>query len=343
MRETQVRVAVIGCGYWGINYIRVCTELPNCEVEAICDQSLDRLTQLARRFPSLERTSRLENVWRNPGIEAVIVATPPTTHYDVVRDALLSGKHVLVEKPLTTAVGPGSELVELAAQTGRVLMVGHTFLYNNGVQKVKEYVDQESFGTIYYLHSTRTNLGPIRHDVNVVWDLAPHDISIFNYILGTRPIWASATGSRLLGNQREDVAFITLGYPDNVIGNIHVSWADPNKVRETVVVGSNRRIVFDDLSSLERVRIYEKGVSCAQSEADNFGEFRLRVRDGDIISPRIEISEPLKDQCTEFLNCIRSGKSPRSDGQCGLDVLRVLDAIDVSLKTGGTPAEVRSR
>lgn len=337
----NTRVAVIGCGYWGVNYVRLCSELALCQVATVCDESPERLAQIARRFPGIERTTRAENVWRDASIDAVIVATPPSTHYEVVREALLSGKNVLVEKPLTDAVAPGEELVQLADRVGRILMVGHTFVYNNGIRKVKECVEQPEFGRVYYLHSTRTNLGPIRRDVNVVWDLAPHDLSIFGYILGTPPVWASAVGSRLLGNDREDVAFITLGYPGNVVGNIHVSWADPNKVRETVVVGSNRRIVFDDLSSLERVRIFEKGVSPAPAEVGNYGEFRLLMRDGDIISPRLEISEPLKEQCVDFFSCIEQGTRPLSDGRRGVEVLRALEAIDESLHRGGVPVEVQ--
>ena len=190
------------------------------------------------------------------------------------------------------------------------------------------------------MHSTRTNLGPIRNDVNAIWDLAPHDVSIFDYLLEAQPLWVSAVGSRLLGNSKEDVGFITLAYPGDVIGNIHVSWADPNKVREVVAVGSRRRIVFDDLNNLERVRIFEKGVSPSMVEADSFGEFRFLVRDGDIISPKIEPSEPLKNQCSHFLDCIEKGMRPLTDGQNGLEVVRVMEAVQESLRQRGAPVEI---
>jgi predicted dehydrogenase len=250
------------------------------------------------------------------------------------------GKHVLVEKPLTTNVEDGEALVRAAEGQERVLMVGHTFLYNAGIRKVKELVSGDGFGKIYYLHATRTNMGPVRHDVNALWDLAAHDVAIFNYLLDAQPQWVSAVGSRVLGNGREDVGFATLNYPDSVIANVHISWIDPNKVREVVVVGSQRRIVFDDLNNLERVRIFEKGIAHSELEADNFGEFRLLVRDGDIISPRVEASEPLKNLGAHFLDCIVQGKRPLSDGQNGVDVVRAMSAIDKSLSQSGAPVEV---
>lgn len=335
-------VAIVGCGYWGANYVRVCSELPNSRVRYVCDERRDRLVALGRRFPSVESTACLEDLCASKEVDAAIIATPPSTHHRIAKNLLAHGKHVLIEKPLAASVEEGEDLVRLAERMGVVLMVGHTFLYNNGIRMVKECLGRPEFGRVYYLHSTRTNLGPIRHDVNVVWDLAPHDLSIFGFLLGERPLWACAVGSRLLGSCREDVAFVTLGYPNNVIGNIHVSWADPNKVRETVVVGSGRRIVFDDLSSLERVKIFEKGVACSPTEVDNFGEFRLLIRDGDIVSPRVEISEPLKEQCSHFLRCIETGRRPLTDGQNGVEILRVLTAIDASLQAGGAQVEVEA-
>lgn len=336
-------VAIVGCGYWGVNYVRVCQELPNTLVRMVCDEQGDRLLALEKRYPTLETTEHFETVWQTSDVDAVIIATPPQTHHHLAKQCLLHGKHVLIEKPLTTTIEDGQELVDLANKLPLVLMVGHTFLYNNGIRKLKEYVQRADFGKVYYLHSTRTNLGPIRHDVSVAWDLAPHDLSIFSYLLDAQPLWVSAVGSQLLGSSREDVAFVTLGYPDNVIGNIHVSWADPNKVRETVVVGSNRRIVFDDLSSLERVKIFDKGVVRSGMGANSFGEFRLMMRDGDIISPKVEISEPLKEQCTHFVSCIEQRSKPLTDGASGVDVVRTLAAIDQSLRDGGQPVKVKAQ
>jgi predicted dehydrogenase len=222
------------------------------------------------------------------------------------------------------------------------LMVGHTFLYNAGIRKVKECINPDDMGQIYYLYSCRTNLGPIRKDVNVLWDLAAHDISIFNYLLDSTPEWVSAVGAKVLHNTREDVGFVSLGYRNNVMGNIHVSWADPNKVRNLVVVGSQRRVVFDDLNVQEQVRIYEKGVTSAVPGDATFGEQQLLMRDGDIISPHIQASEPLKAQCNHFLDCITRGTQPLTNGQSGLDVVRVLAAIDVSIQRSGAPVYIDS-
>jgi predicted dehydrogenase len=336
----MLKVAVVGCGVWGMNYLRVFSELPDSVVVGACDQSDERLALVHKRFPSVRLFGVLQQVLYDPEIEAVVIATPATTHYEIARECLRHGKHVLVEKPITTRVEEGEELIELAEAGKLVLMVGHTFLYNSGIRKVKECMVQEEFGRVYYLHATRTNLGPIRQDVNAIWDLASHDVSIFNFLLDSQPLWVSATGARLLNNCREDVGFITLGYPDSILGNVHVSWADPNKVREVVVVGSNRRIVFDDMNNLERVKIFEKGVTPSETEVDSFGEFKLLVRDGDIVSPKVDASEPLTNQGTHFLECIERGKRPLTDGRNGVDVVRVMQAVEKSLAAGGSPVAI---
>jgi predicted dehydrogenase len=247
---------------------------------------------------------------------------------------------VIIEKPIATEIAHCGALRELAQKCGRVLMVAHTFLYNPGVRKLHECVNLRAFGRLYYMHSTRTNLGPIRGDVNAIWDLAPHDISIFNYLINQEPQWASAVGSHSLGNAREDVGFITLGYSNGVIGNIHVSWADPNKVRRVVVVGSQQRLVFDDLNDLERVRIFEKGVAVGETDTASFGDFKLLIRDGDIISPKVEYSEPLKNQATDFIEAIRENRQPVSDGASGEAVVRTLKAIEASMAHRGKAVEV---
>jgi predicted dehydrogenase len=218
-------------------------------------------------------------------------------------------------------------------------MVGHTFIYNPAVRKVKEYVS-DAPDQVYYLHACRTNLGPIRRDVNALWDLATHDIAIFNYLLDGVPEWVSAVGARVLRNGREDVGFISLGYPDRILGHIHVSWADPNKAREIVVVCSDKRIVFNDLSGMEQVRVFEKGIRPVTTEPMSYGEYRLQIRDGDILSPKIEVSEPLKNQCRHFLECVETGKRPLTSGREGIDVLRVLKAMDRSVALQGTQVEV---
>ena len=327
-------IAVIGCGYWGMNYVRIFNELTESRVVAVCEQSPERLKEIARRFPNVYLTTQIEDVISQPDVQAVIVCTEATSHFNVTRRLLLAGKHVLVEKPLTTTSSDAQKLIELADSQSATLMVGHTFIFNAGVRKVKEYVQQDS-GRVYYLYARRTNLGPIRRDVNALWDLAPHDIAIFNYLLNSTPGWVSAIGGKVLGNCRDDVGFISLGYPNNVLAHVHVSWADPDKAREVVVVKSDRRIVFNDLNGVEQVRVFEKGVSPVEEEPLNYGELRFQIRDGDIVSPRVEPAEPLKNQCRHFLECVRTGKSPLSNGTDGRDVVRVLEAMNRSIELKG--------
>jgi predicted dehydrogenase len=269
-------------------------------------------------------------------VDAVVIATPASTHPDLVKQALESGRHVLVEKPMALDVEAAEALCRLATSADRVLMVGYTFLYNAGIRKMKECMTSEEFGQMYYLHATRTNLGPIRGDVNAIWDLAPHDIAIFNYLMGQQPEWVSALGTCVLRNTREDIGFMTLGYADGVLGNIHVSWADPNKVREVVAVGSHRRVVFNDLNDAERVRFFERGVSTPPDVVrETYGEFKLLVRDGDIISPKIEPSEPLKNQCSDFVDAIGAGRAPLADCRFAAGVVRTLVAIETSMRERG--------
>ncbi len=339
-KNNQLGIAIIGCGYWGVNYVRVFEELPETYVATICDQRGERLAEVGRRFPNAGLTTQLAEALNDPNVDAVVVCTGAHGHYDAVLAALEAGKPVLVEKPMTTSVADSLELIDAAERRDLTLMVGHTFLYNGAVLKLKQLIDADAMGQLYYLYSRRTNLGPIRHDVNAIWDLAPHDISIFNYLIGRMPQWVSAVGSPILGNCREDVGFISLHYGDHIVGNIHVSWADPNKVRELVAVGSNRRIVFDDASSLERLKIFEKGVVQAEPEAESFGEYQFLMRDGDIISPRIAPSEPLKNQCRHFIDCVLNGTQPNTDAQNGLEVVQILRAIDRSLAHNGAPIEI---
>jgi predicted dehydrogenase len=332
----KLGIGVIGCGYWGKHYVRIFQELPQSQVHLASDLSDDSLQAVSKYHTTVGVTRNYREIIRSKDIDAVVVSTPATNHFEITKACLENGKHVLVEKPLATTVAESEQLVELSQKHKRTLMVGHTFMYNSGVRKVKECIDNGSTGTIYYLNATRTNLGPIRQDVNALWDLAPHDISIFNYLLGDMPYAASATGAHYLGSGREDVVFVTLMYPNDVIGHIHVSWLDPNKVRQVTVVGSCQRIVFDDLSMMDRVRIYEKGVWAEQDHDENYGEFRLKVHDGDIISPRIDTNEPLKEMSTHFIDCVQTGATPLTDGENGLDVVKVLSVIDESMRSNPT-------
>lgn len=339
-----IGIAVIGYGYWGTNHARVFDELPHSRVVAVCDADLERVEDAGRRYPHAYLTSSVEELVDADGVDAVAVCTPATMHYDVTKICIEAGKHVLVEKPLTTTAHESDDLTRLAGAEGVALMVGHTFLFNHGIVKLRDTVTSGEAGSIHYLYSQRTNLGPIRHDVNALWDLAPHDISVFNYLLDTTPEWVSAVGSRLLRSDREDVGFITLNYPGNVLAHVHVSWSDPNKVREIVVVGSRARILFNDVDTVEQVRIFERGVEAVRQDADssatNYGEERLLVRDGDIRSPRLPVEEPLKRECDHFLDCVRTGARPLSDGSDGAAVVRVMEAVDASLAQRGAPVPV---
>jgi predicted dehydrogenase len=335
-------IGIVGCGYWGLNYVRIFSELPNARVVTVCDQRPERLDEVKRTFPKIGLTTDLRDILQNEEIEAVVISTTASTHYAIAAACLEAGKDVLVEKPLTTIPADAADLIEIAEANSRMLMVGHTFLYNPAVHVMKKTIEEGNVGDLYYLYSRRTNMGPIRQDVNAIWDLAPHDISIFNYLLGSNPLWVSAVGTRLLGSRQEDVGFVTLGYPNGAIGNIHVSWVDPNKVRELVVVGSNKRIVFDDLNTLERVKIFEKGVKPAKPAATSYGEFQFQIRNGAIISPHIEVSEPLKDQCSHFLKSMHNGRQPLTDGRSGLEVVQVLTAIDRSIAYNGAPIDVET-
>ncbi|MBT6050733.1 MAG: Gfo/Idh/MocA family oxidoreductase [Candidatus Scalindua sp.] len=334
----MIRIGIIGCGYWGINYVRVFSELPDVTVSRVCDTSDERLLKMHRKFPYVFPTKLMDELLADDEVDAVVVATEASTHYDITKACLLNNKHVLVEKPMTTSVEEGEDLVRLAEEKNLKLMVGHTFLYNPAIRKMKEYLTDDDIGSIYYLKATRTHLGLIRKDVNAIWDLAPHDISIFSFLLDAQPLWVSAIGGNFL-NGRPDVGFLTLGYPQNILGHIHVSWINSNKVREISVVGSNKRIVFDDLNSMESVRIFEKGAAMT-GETDSFGEFKLQLRDGDILSPSINTSEPLKNQCSHFVSCVANDHSPLTNGTNGLDVVRVMEAINLSLEKCGAPVEI---
>jgi len=342
MPHEPARVAIIGCGYWGINYIRLLSQLSEARLIAICDQSETRLKDISKRFPESKAFSNYKDIPKED-FDAVVVCTNPASHASVAEYFLNIGKHVLIEKPITTTSADAQNLIEAATKNNAILMVGHIFLFNAGIRKIKTYIEKGDPGEIYYLYARRTNLGPFRNDVNALWDLAPHDIYIFNYFLNSQPLWVSAIGAKFLQNPScEDLGFITLGYPNGILGNIHVSWANPNKEREIVVVGSKQRIVFDDTSIQEKVRVFEKGVEAAK-EPSSFGEHQLSIRDGDIIAPNIPVSEPLKSQVLHFIECIREGTSPLPDGKSGLEVIDIMEAIDASVAKNGEPVEIRKR
>jgi predicted dehydrogenase len=314
-------------------------ELEASDIGGVCDIDRDRVSKIGKRLKGIKIEVDYKRLLKDPKIDAVVVATPPKTHYRIIKDALLEGKDVLAEKPLTLLPSESEELVDLSIKSERILMVAHTFLYNAAIKRMKNYIENGDLGRIYYLQAIRTHLGLIREDVNAAWDLATHDVSIFSYLLGDQPKEVSAKGGYYLREGRCDAAFITLSYPDGVIGSIIASWIDTNKVRQIALIGSKARLLFDDLNNLEKLRVYEKGVS-VERPISGFGEFQYLLRDGDIISPKIELEEPLKVQCRHFLECIGSRKRPITDGVDGLRVVRVMAAVDESLKKDGMPVKV---
>jgi predicted dehydrogenase len=337
-------VAIIGCGYWGMNYVRVLSELADAYVAAVCEQRTSRLDDVARRFGDVPLTTDVDEALHRDDVEAIVVCTQAVTHRDIAGRALELGKHVLVEKPLAVNVEQANELIGLAVASDRVLLTGHTFVYNSGVACIKRLIEAGTLGRTYYVYSRRTNMGPFRYDVNALWDLAPHDIAIFNHILGVVPEWVSAVGSRLLGGAQEDVGFITLEYPGGIMGHIHVSWADPHKVREFVIVGSDRRMAFNDLNVVERVRVFDRGVKPDHHDgkATTFGEHHLMVRNGAITSPDLPVTEPLKHLTGHFVHCIRRGERPRTPATDGRDVVAVMSAVDLSVAENGAPVPVHT-
>lgn len=336
----MIRLALVGYGHWGPNYLRNLQFMEEVEVVMVCDSNPVALRKIGKQYPAIKTVTDFNQILTEKGIDAVIIATPAKTHYELVKKAFQAGKHVLVEKPLALEVSEAEDLVRMAENLKKVLMVGHTFLYNPAVRKMKEYVDSGMLGKIYYLQASRTHLGLIRSDVSAVWDLAPHDVSIFSYLLGHQPKKVSAVGICHLHKDLEDVAFVNFFYDDGILGNIHISWVDSNKLRQVAVIGSKARILFDDLNPLERLRIFEKGISIDKPYS-SFGEFQLLLRDGDIHSPKVNAEEPLHNVCLEFVDCIRTGKKPLADGRNGLDVVRVMCAIQKSIASGGEPINIQ--
>jgi predicted dehydrogenase len=335
----MVRIAVIGCGQWGLNYLRVMNSLGGGRVVAACDVSPERLERADQAIPGVRTTSSVDEVLSDPKIDAVVVATPATDHHAVGKAVLSAGKDCLVEKPLTTDPAQARELRDLAAATGRVLMVGHIFKYNAAINFVQQLVASDGIGDLEYLYFTRTNLGPIRQDVNVVWDLVTHDVSILLHFLHQSPTWVSAQGAYFLAEGCEDVAFATLGFERGVIANIRASWLDPRKVREITLVGTRRMVVFNDLDASEPVRIYDKG-TMREPDYRSFGEFKMVTRNGDVVSPAIPASEPLQNQCRAFIESVKTRQAPLSDADDGVRVVEIVTAINRSIAERGAPVSL---
>jgi len=342
-----LRIGLIGLGYWGPNYARVVTELPQTELVAVCDTSSAALDFISSRAPGARTTTNADDVFSADDVDAVIVATPTITHYALALSALAGGKHVLCEKPLASTAAECDELIAAAANGDRILFTGHTFLFNPAVIRMRELIDEGRLGRLLYAHAARTGLGPIRQDVNALWDLAPHDLSILFHLFDSEPVLVSATAQSFLREGVDDVAFAQLTFEDGGIAGIHVSWLDPYKVRRVTAVGDQRMVVFDDISTDEKLKVFDKGASydaiSESARGTEFGEYRAVIRDGDIHIPKIAPREPLKEQVLEFARCCVAGERPQTDGEAGRRVVAVLEAATESIKQNGAPMPVPAR
>jgi len=336
-----MNICVIGCGYWGPNLIRNFNAISDCNMSMCCDLQPKNLERMKSLFPGIEATMDYRAILESKAIDAVAIATPVSSHYKMASDFLQAGKHVMVEKPLAASRQQCLDLIKIAKQQNRVLMVGHTFEYSAPVNKMKEIVANGELGEILYIRSDRLNLGLFQQDINVVWDLAPHDISIALYLLGKEPTTVQGQGKWHYFENIEDVATATLNFDSGEIAFIHTSWLDPYKVRKMTLVGSKKMLVYDDTHPNEKIKLFDKGID-APPHYDTYGEFQFAYRYGDIFSPRIDDREPVRVECEHFIECIRGSKTPRSDGYSGLRVVTILEAICESIKKGGAQIQVQN-
>jgi predicted dehydrogenase len=337
----QIKIGVVGCGYWGPNLVRNFRSLPDCSLKMVCDLSEQRLAHLTSLYHGVQGSADYNHMLNGIDLDAVVIATAVKSHFSLAKASLLAGKHTLIEKPMASSTAECEELNEIAQKKGLVLMIGHTFLYSPAVRKIKEIVDQGDIGDIRYICSRRLNLGLFQKDINVAWDLAPHDISIVLHIMGEQPTAINCRGSANITPGVEDVTSMCLSFPKQRSAIIHNSWLDPRKVREMTIVGSKRMIVYDDVAPLEKLRIFDTRVE-RPPHYDTFGEFQYAYHYGDMYAPYIKQEEPLKMECQHFLDCIRQGATPLTGGRQGTDLVRILEASSESLKLGGAPVNLLS-
>jgi predicted dehydrogenase len=337
--EKPLGVAVIGCGYWGPNLVRNFAEMQGSRVVAVSDLQPARLAPIAARYPTIRTTTDHRDLLHDPEVEAIAIATPVSTHYELARQALEAGKHVLVEKPMAASSDEARRLIELAESRGLVLMVDHTFVYTDSVQKIKELVTAGELGRLYYWDSTRVNLGLFQHDVSVLVDLAVHDLSIMDYVLGARPVAVSATGIAHVPGQPVNTAYLTLFFDGDLLAHFHVNWLAPVKVRRTLIGGDRQMIVYDDIEPSEKVKVYDKGITLATEDVGRF-EMLVGYRTGDMWAPRLGLTEALRVEAQHFVDCVRHGLRPITDGHAGYRVVKILEAAARSLAERGRLVEL---
>lgn len=336
--DSLINVGVIGYGYWGPNLVRNFAELDGCHLVAVSDLNPARLDLVRRRYPSVNVTTNTRDLIENPGIDFIVLSTPVSTHYSLALKALQAGKHVLVEKPLTMSAEESLRLIDEAARRNLMLMVDHTFVYHGAVRKMKEIVSSGDLGELYYFDSVRVNLGLFQHDVDVLWDLAVHDISILNYLIVDRPSAVTASGMAHVAGRMEDVAYLTVFYNSNFIAHIHANWLAPAKIRRTTIGGNRKMVIYDDLEQSEKVKVYEKGISTSQSP-ESIYKTLISYRTGDMHAPQFDTTEALRTEALHALDCIRSGKQPITDGVAGLKVVEILECASRSMRMRGNPVE----
>lgn len=332
-----MNVGVVGLGYWGPNILRVLSEAGNVRVRWMCDLDQGRLERFARRYPSITPTTQFEDLLNDPRVEAVLIATPVFTHFDLAIRSLQAGKHTFVEKPLAPSASEADELIELARERDLTLMCGHTFVYSPPVRAVKDLLDRGELGEIYFISSSRVNLGLHQSDVSVIWDLAPHDFSILRYWIEEIPSVVATTGRDSVVPGIPDVAFVTMTFGSGLLANVELSWLAPSKLRRTVLVGSEKMVAYED-GSPEPVRVFDQGV--VLNDPESFGEYQLSYRTGDIVSPRIDGSEPLAIELADFVQAVQAGVPPESDAGLARDVVLMIEAAERSLEESGTPVSI---
>jgi predicted dehydrogenase len=329
-----IGIGVIGYGYWGPNLARNFADVPDARLAAVCDRDPARLASAARRYPGTLATADPAAVLRSPDVDAVAVATPVSSHFDLARQALEAGKHAFVEKPLAASAREAAGLVDLAAKRGRVLMVDHTFVYTGAVRRIHDLVRQGELGEVYYYDSTRVNLGLFQHDVNVLWDLAVHDLAILDHVLPERPVAVSATGMSHVPGEPENLAYLTLFFGGSLLAHIHVNWLAPVKLRRTLIGGSRKMIVYDDLEPSEKLRVYDKGITI-DSRAETVYQMLIGYRTGDMWAPQVDTTEALQAEARHFVQCIQEGGRPVTDGEVGLRIVQILEAATESVGKRG--------
>lgn len=333
MKKPSLTVALIGHGYWGPNLLRNYFELPDVKVKWVCDRDAGKLGKAKTRYPSVLVSESYGDVLGDPEVDAVVIATPISTHFALADAALSAGKHVFVEKPLTASSDDAARLVRHAESRNLTLMVGHTFEFSPPVVKIKELIDSGEIGDVYFVSSSRVNLGLHQKDVSVIWDLAPHDFSILFDWLDEEPEYVSAMGRGCLNCDIPDVAFVNLRFPSGAVAEIELSWLSPVKLRRTIVVGSKKMLVYDDTETVEKVKVYDHGATVV--DPTSFGEFQLSYRTGDIVSPHLDSYEPLHTEASHFVSCVREGRKPKTDGRSGLRVVRALEQAEASMAAHG--------